>query len=61
MINPIHILGILSLLVGWHLDEIDARLIEENREALRVLNIPSEPPVIIDSDHRGRPVIRRPA
>lgn len=61
MINPIHILGILSLLVGWHLDAIDARLIEENRDALKVLNIPTEQPPIIDTDERGRIVIRRPA
>jgi len=59
--NPMHIIAVLSLLVGWHLDAIDARLIEENSEALRSLNIPSEPPVIIDIDARGRPIIRRPA
>ena len=59
--NPMHIIAVLSMLVGWHLDEIDARLIEENREALRTLNIPTYPPVIIDTDARGRPVIRRPA
>ena len=59
--NPMHIIAVLSMLVGWHLDEIDARMIEENREALRVLNIPTEQPPIIDTDARGRPVIRRPA
>lgn len=59
--NPMHIIAVLSMLVGWHLDEIDARLIEENREALRVLNIHTEQPPIIDTDARGRPVIRRPA
>ena len=59
--NPMHIIAVLSMLVGWHLDEIDARLIEENREALRVLNIPTEQPPLIDTDARGRPVIRRPA
>lgn len=57
--NPMHIIAVLSMLVGWHLDEIDARLIEENREALRVLNIHTEQPPIIDTDARGRPVIRR--
>lgn len=61
MINPLHIIGILSLLAGWHLDAIDARLIEENQAAIRSLNIPSEPPVIIESDPRGRTIIRRPA
>lgn len=60
MINPIHIIGILSLLVGWHLDAIDARLIEENQAAIRRLNIPTNPTVIIDTDDRGRPVIRKP-
>ena len=59
--NPIYGLGIISLLAGWHLDAIDARLIEENQAAIRSLNIPSEPPVIIDNDDRGRPVIWRPA
>lgn len=59
--NPMHIIAVLSMLVGWHLDEIDARLIEENCEALRSLNIPTEQPPIIDTDARGRPVIRRPA
>jgi len=59
--NPMHILAVLSLLVGWHLDEIDARLIEENQAALKALNIPSEPPVIIDTDALGRLVIRRHA
>lgn len=57
--NPLHIIAVLSLLVGWHLDAIDARLIEENREALKVLNIPTEQPPLIDTDARGRPVIRR--
>lgn len=57
--NPMHIIAVLSLLVGWHLDAIDARLIEENREALKVLNIPTEQPPLIDTDSRGRPVIRR--
>lgn len=61
MINPVYIIAILSLLVGWHLDAIDARLIEENREALRTLNIPTEQPPIIDTDAHGRPVIRRPS
>lgn len=59
--KPMHIIAVLSMLVGWHLDEIDARLIEENRAELKVLNIPSDPPIIIDTDARGRPVIRRPA
>ena len=59
--NPMHMIAVLSMLIGWHLDEIDAQMIEENRAALRTLNIPSEPPVIIDTDARGRPVIRRPA
>ena len=57
--NSMHIIAILSLLVGWHLDAIDARLIEENREALRTLNISTKQPPIIDTDARGRPVIRR--
>lgn len=57
--NPMHIIAVLSLLVGWHLDAIDARLIEENREAMKVLNIPTEQPPLIDTDARGRPVIRR--
>lgn len=60
MIHPMHIIAILSMLVGWHLDAIDARLIEENREALKALNIPTEQPPILDTDVRGRPVIRRP-
>lgn len=59
--NPMHIIAILSLLAGWHLDAIDARLMEENREALKALNIPTEQPPIIDTDARGRHVIRRPA
>jgi hypothetical protein len=59
MINPLHIVGILSLLAGWHLDAIDQRLIEENRQALHTLNIPTEQPPIIDTDARGRPIIRR--
>lgn len=59
--NPIYGLGIISLLVGWHLDAIDARLIEENQAAIRGLNLPSNPPIIIDTDARGRIVIRRPA
>lgn len=61
MINLVHIVGILSLLAGWHLDAIDAHLIEENQAAIRSLNIPTEQPPIIDTDARGRPVIRRPA
>ena len=59
--NPIYGLGIISLLAGWHLDAIDARLIEENQAAIRSLNIPTEQPPIIDTDERGRIVIRRPA
>ena len=59
--NPMHIIAVLSMLVGWHLDAIDARLIEENQAAIRGLNIPSNPPIIIDTDARGRIVIRRPA
>lgn len=59
--NPMHLIAVLSMLVGWHLDAIDARLIEENQAAIRSLNIPTELPVIIDNDDRGRPVIRRPA
>ena len=51
MINPIHIIGILSLLAGWHLDAIDRALIEENREALKVLNIPTEQPPLIDTEN----------
>lgn len=57
--NSFLFIAALSLLVGWHLDEIDTRLIEENRHALAELNIPHPQPVIIDTDERGRPVIRR--
>jgi hypothetical protein len=59
MINPIHVVGILSLLAGWHLDAIDQRLIEENRTALANLNIPQPEPIIIDIDAWGKPIIRR--
>ena len=58
--NPIYGL-VISLIVGWHLDAIDARLIEENQAAIRSLNIPTEQPPIIDTDERGRIVIRKPA
>ena len=59
MINPLHIVGILSLLAGWHLDAIDQALIESHRRDLAALNIPTEQPPIIDTDARGRPIIRR--
>ncbi len=57
--NAFLFIAALSMLVGWHMDEIDHRLIKENRHALAALNIPQPEPVIIDTDARGRPVIRR--
>lgn len=59
MINPLHIVVILSLLAGWHLDAIDHALIERHRARLAPLNQATEPPVIIDIDDQGQPVIRR--
>jgi hypothetical protein len=41
------------------LDAIDQALIERHRADLEPLNIPTEHPPIIDTDARGRPVIRR--
>lgn len=48
MINPLHILAILSVISGWHIDHIDAELMERNQHKLRQLNIPTDEPVIID-------------
>lgn len=61
MINPLHILGILSLLAGWHLDAIDHALIERHRARLAPLNTTSDTPVILDADPHGKTVLRRPA
>ena len=57
--NAFTFIAAISLLAGWHLDAIDQALIERHRADLEPLNIPSDPPVIIDTDARGRPGIRR--
>ena len=47
MINPLHIVWILSFLAGWHLDAIDQALIERHRPSLGPLNTASEQAAII--------------
>lgn len=47
MINPIHILAILSVLAGWHLDAIDQALIQKHRARLSPLNAKTEQAAII--------------
>jgi hypothetical protein len=54
MINPLHILGILSLLAGWHLDAIDDALIERHRARLAPLNQSADTPPLIDTNGHGR-------
>lgn len=54
--NPLHILAIMSVIAGWHIDHVDAELMERNQHKLRQLNIPTDEPVIIDSDERKTPV-----
>ena len=53
MINPLHIIGILSLLAGWHLDAIDQTLIEKHQARLANLNQTTQCPPIINT-HYGR-------
>lgn len=52
MINPIHIIAILSFLAGWHLDAIDQALIEKHRARLAPLNQTTEQPALIQRDHQ---------
>lgn len=47
MINPIHIVWILSVLAGWHLDAIDHALIQKHRARLSTLNSETEQAAII--------------
>ena len=54
MINPIHIIGILSLLAGWHLDAIDHALIEKHRARLAPLNQMTDTPVILEKTAKQR-------
>lgn len=51
--HPFHLLAILALLTGWHLDAVDARLVENHAAAL---NIPNPPP-LIDNDERTQPIV----
>lgn len=51
MINPLHIIGILSLLAGWHLDAIDQALIEKHKSHLATLNQTTQCPPIINTRH----------
>lgn len=55
MINPLHIIAVLSLLAGWHLDAVDQALIECNQHKLAALNVPTQPPPILDNLARRRP------
>ena len=52
MINPLHIIGILSLLAGWHLDAIDQALIEKHQARLATLNQTKCPPIVKTSHAR---------
>jgi hypothetical protein len=52
--NPIYLLGILSLLAGWHLDAIDHALIEHGRAKLETLNQSADTPPLIDTNGHGR-------
>jgi len=52
MINPLHIIGILSLLAGWHLDAIDQALIEKHKDRLATLNQTTQAPPIINTHGR---------
>ena len=51
MINPLHIIGILSLLAGWHLDAIDQALVEKHKDRLTTLNQTTPAPPIINTSH----------
>lgn len=59
MINPLHIIGILSLLAGWHLDAIDQALIEKHKDRLVTLSQTTQTPPIINT-HNGRYWIAHP-
>ena len=52
MINPLHILAIMSVIAGWHIDHVDAELMERNQHKLHQLNIPTDEPVIIDDERK---------
>ena len=60
MINPIHIVWILSFLAGWHLDAIDQALIEKHRAHLSPLNAATEQAAIIAADHGKFTVLEVP-
>lgn len=56
MINPIHIIAILSVLAGWHLDAIDQALIEKHKSRLAPLNQTTEQPALIHQRFTVLPV-----
>lgn len=60
MINPLHIIGILSLLAGWHLDAIDQALVEKHQARLANLNQTTQCPPIINTNTHGRYWIAQP-
>ncbi len=60
MINPLHVIGILSLLAGWHLDAIDQALIEQHKSHLATLNQTTQCPPIINTNTHGRYWIAHP-